>query len=53
MRGQKEIVEFLIANDAEINVADHREMTPLNMATSMRHKEIVALFNEHAAKKGQ
>ena len=53
LRGQKEIAEFLIANDAEVNVMDHREFTPLNMATLKGYKEIADLLNKHEVKTGK
>ena len=49
--GQKEIVEFLIAQDADVNATGRTYQTPLDTALeASRNKEIADLLRKHGGK---
>ena len=48
--GYKEIVEFLISKGADVNTQNRGGLTPLNLAQSADHTEIVELLKQHGAK---
>ena len=49
--GQKEIVEFLIAQDADVNATGRTYQTPLDTALeASRNKEIADLLRKHGCK---
>ena len=49
--GQKEIVEFLIAQDADVNATGRTYQTPLDTALeTSRNKEIAELLRKHGGK---
>ena len=45
-----EIVELLIANDADVNAKDNEGKTPLYFAELTRHKAIADLLRKHGGK---
>jgi ankyrin repeat protein len=47
--GNKAIVELLIAHHADLNVRDQYGFTPLRMAASHGHTEIVNILRQHGA----
>ena len=52
--GQKEIVEFLIAQDADVNATGRTYQTPLDTALeASRNKEIAAFLRKHGGKTGE
>ena len=52
--GQKEIVEFLIAQDADVNATGRTYQTPLDTALeASRNKEIADLLRKHGGKTGE
>jgi len=52
--GQKEIVELLIAQDADVNASGRTHLTPLDTALkASRNKEIADLLRKHGAKTGE
>ena len=51
LEGQKEIVELLIANGADVNAKTKRGETPLDQAK--RHPETAALLRKHGGKTGE
>jgi len=48
-KGYKDIIEFLIANDAHINAKDFYQQTPLHWAASAGHLNIVKILVEKGA----
>ncbi len=51
---QKEIVEFLIAQDADVNATGRTYQTPLDTALeASRNKEIADLLRKHGGKTGE
>ena len=48
--GKKELVELLIAKDADVNAKDNNGGTVLHRAAESDNKEIVELLKKHGAK---
>ena len=48
--GPKEIVELLIAKDADVNAKSEIHGTPLDMAIKYKHTEIADLLRKHGGK---
>ena len=48
--GHKDVVELLIAKDADVNAKNRKGKTPLSLANEKGHKEIVELLRTHGAK---
>jgi ankyrin repeat protein len=48
--GHKDVVELLLAKDADVNVKDNQGQTPLSLAEEEAHKQIVELLLKHGAK---
>jgi len=49
-RGNKDLVELLIQNGADLNAKGGQGETPLGLAKQMEHSEIVELLQKHGAK---
>jgi ankyrin repeat protein len=49
--GHRDIVEFLIAEGADVNAKNNAGSTPLYLAKGKGHKEIAALLTQHGAAK--
>jgi ankyrin repeat protein len=49
-RGNKELVELLIQNGADVNAIGDQGETPLGLAKQLEHSEIVELLQKHGAK---
>ena len=47
--GHKEIVEYLVAQGADVNVKNIAGSSPLYLAKGKGHKEIAALLTKHGA----
>jgi ankyrin repeat protein len=52
-RGSREILQILIDAKAEVNVADSKGMTPLDMAIDKGHDDIAELLQSYGAKTGE
>ena len=51
--GQKEIVELLIAEGADVNAKDDDGETPLGLAIKLRYRELADLLRKHGGKTGE
>ena len=51
--GHKEVVELLIANDADVNAKANDGETPLNWAIKNKHTETADLLRKHGGKTGE
>jgi len=49
-RGNKDLVELLIQNGADVNAKSGQGETPLALAEQREHREIVKLLQKHGAK---
>ena len=47
--GRKDVVEFLLANGAKVDVQDDGGLIPLHNACSFGHSEVVSVLLEHGA----
>ena len=45
--GQRDVVEFLPANKAEVNAKDDKGETPFHWAALMGHKDVAELLRQH------
>jgi len=43
----KDVVELLLANKADVNAKDNSGKTPLHIAVSKGHKDVVELLRQH------
>jgi len=47
MKGRKDVVELLLANQAELNARNENGATPLHMALVEGHQDVAELLREH------
>jgi ankyrin repeat protein len=47
MSGFKDVMELLLASNAEVNAKDNRGGTPLRVASFFRHPDVVDLLRQH------